>query len=73
MPRTEVTKLILKYVKDNNLQNPKNKTQIIPDDKLKKIIEPSFNPETDILKYFNLQTYIKDHFKKVEPKETTEN
>lgn len=37
MPRTEVTKLLWKYIKENNLQNPENKREIIADDKLRPI------------------------------------
>ncbi len=35
MPRSEVTKKIWEYIKKNNLQNPKNKRNILADDKLK--------------------------------------
>lgn len=34
MPRTEVTKLLWKYIKENNLQDPCNKRNICPDEKL---------------------------------------
>lgn len=37
MPRTEVVKKIWEYIKKNNLQNPKNKRNILADDKLKKV------------------------------------
>ncbi len=35
MPRTEVVKKLWEYIKKNNLQNPKNKRNIIADEKLK--------------------------------------
>ena len=35
MPRSEVTKKIWEYIKKNDLQNPKNKRNILADDKLK--------------------------------------
>ncbi len=35
MPRTEVVKKLWEYIKKNNLQNPKNKRNILADDKLK--------------------------------------
>ncbi len=34
MPRTEVTKKLWAYIKKNNRQDPKNKRNIIPDEKL---------------------------------------
>lgn len=37
MPRSEVTKKIWEYIKKNDLQNPKNKRNILADDKLKAI------------------------------------
>jgi chromatin remodeling complex protein RSC6 len=37
MPRTEVVKQIWVYIKKNDLQNPKNKRNILADDKLKAI------------------------------------
>lgn len=35
MPRSQVTKKIWEYIKKNDLQNPKNKRNILADDKLK--------------------------------------
>jgi chromatin remodeling complex protein RSC6 len=37
LPRTELTKKLWAYIKKNNLQDPKNKRQIIADDKLKAV------------------------------------
>ncbi|MDO8231745.1 MAG: SWIB/MDM2 domain-containing protein [bacterium] len=37
MPRTEVVKQLWVYIKKNDLQNPKNKRNILADDKLKAI------------------------------------
>jgi chromatin remodeling complex protein RSC6 len=37
MPRSEVVKQIWVYIKKHNLQNPKNKRNIMADDKLRKI------------------------------------
>jgi chromatin remodeling complex protein RSC6 len=36
-PRTEVVKLMWAYIKANNLQNPKNKRNILADAKLKAV------------------------------------
>lgn len=38
MPRTEVTKKIWEYIKKNRRQDPNNKRNIIPDDKLAKVL-----------------------------------
>ncbi|MEJ6602017.1 MAG: SWIB/MDM2 domain-containing protein [Verrucomicrobiia bacterium] len=39
LPRTELTKQLWVYIKANNLQDPKKKTQIIADDKLKAVFD----------------------------------
>jgi chromatin remodeling complex protein RSC6 len=56
--RTDVTSKVIAYVKLNNLQNPANKKQIIPDDNLGKILQSG----NDVVTFFNLQTYLKKHF-----------
>jgi upstream activation factor subunit UAF30 len=60
MARTEVTKYVTKYIKDNNLQNPDNKRHILPDSTLKKLL----NVNDEEVTYFNLQKYMKHHFPK---------
>lgn len=37
MPRTEVTKKLWVYIKENNLQDPEDKRTIVADEKLKKV------------------------------------
>lgn len=37
LPRTQAVKKIWDYIKKNNLQNPKNRRNILADDKLKKL------------------------------------
>ena len=37
MPRSEVVKALWAYIKKHDLQNPKNKRNIMADDKLKKV------------------------------------
>ena len=37
MPRTEVTKKLWAYIKKKKLQDPENKRNIVPDDKLSKV------------------------------------
>ena len=64
LPRTEVTRRVNKYVKDNDLQNPENKKQILADGKLKSLL---FLKDNDELTYFNLQRFMKVHFLKKDP------
>jgi chromatin remodeling complex protein RSC6 len=65
LARTAVSKKIHEYVKSNNLQNPTNRRIINPDAKLKKLLNTKGNDE---LSYFNLQKYLKVHFKKSDAK-----
>lgn len=61
--RTDATRMILDYIKKKDLQNPKYKKQILPDEKLRNLLEPHFTDE-DKLEYFNIQKYLKYHFLK---------
>jgi chromatin remodeling complex protein RSC6 len=61
MARTEVTKHITQYIKDHGLQNPTNKRHILPDTKLKALLNVQ---EGDQVTYFNLQKFMKHHFPK---------
>lgn len=63
--RNEVTKLINKYIVDNNLRNEQDKRKIQPDKKLAKLLNFDVNGDEQ-LSYFNLQKYIKHHFVKTE-------
>ena len=67
LARTEVTKMINKYVKENGLQKEVNKRVLILDDKLKTIITCEGDEEVT---FFNLQRYMSKHFVK-EEKATT--
>lgn len=60
--RVDVTKYICKYIRDNNLQNPEDRRQIIADKKLTNLL--GFNPDNDNkpLTYYRIQTYMKKHF-----------
>jgi chromatin remodeling complex protein RSC6 len=58
--RIEVTKFLCKYVKDNNLQNPADKRQIVPDAKLAKLL--SVGAEDAPLTYPGMQKKIQPHF-----------
>jgi upstream activation factor subunit UAF30 len=61
MARTSVSKEIHQYIQANGLARKDNGRFIIPDDKLCKILNCT---KTDEISYFNLQTYLKPHFKK---------
>jgi upstream activation factor subunit UAF30 len=61
MSRTDVTKRITSYIREQKLQNPANRKEIVPDMKLKKLLNPTAG---DVVTYFNLQTYMKGHFLK---------
>lgn len=59
--RVEVTKFLCNYIKDNNLQNPTDRRQILADTKLTKLLE--CNNATP-LTYFDMQSHLKKHFPK---------
>ena len=61
MARTEVTKHLTSYIKEHNLQDQANKRRILPDAKLKKLLNLQAEEEVT---YFNLQKYMKVHFPK---------
>ena len=41
LTHTQVVKQLWKYIKENDRQNPDKKTEIIPDDKMKKVFGPA--------------------------------
>lgn len=61
--RTEVTKALVNYIKENNLielgEDAKNK--IVPDQKLKNLLGLQAEQSND-LTYFNIQKYMNRHF-----------
>lgn len=60
--RNDVTKYVCDYIKDNNLQNPKDKRQINSDRKLRELL--AYDPETESepLTYCTIQKKIQRHF-----------
>lgn len=58
MARNEITRVINKYIRNNNLQDIKNKRNINPDEKLSRLFK--LTPD-DELTYFNLQRYLSPH------------
>lgn len=61
MARTEVTREINKYIRQEQLQDASNGRKINPDVKLRKLLDV---PESEDLTYFNLQKYLSKHFPK---------
>lgn len=59
--RSEVTKRLNKYIKENNLKHPDNGRVIVMDDKLKALLNP---PEDIQVTFLNLQRYINPHYVK---------
>jgi upstream activation factor subunit UAF30 len=57
LPRSEVTKKIWAHIKKHNLQNPKNKREILADDKL----QPIFG--TEKLDMFQMTKAVNKHLK----------
>lgn len=55
-PRTKVVKLLWAYIKENNLQDPQNKRNILPDDKLSKVFGTS-----DSVNMFEMNRLVSGH------------
>ena len=60
--RVDVTKYICKYIRDNDLQNPQDRRQILADSKLSKLLEYDKKQDDKPLTYHRIQTYMKKHF-----------
>jgi len=61
MARTDVTRHINEYIRNNGLQDKENGRKIHPDPKLAKLLKVT---SADELTYFNLQKYMSPHFAK---------
>ena len=61
--RSQVTRAVNKYVKDNGLKHPDNGRVLILDQKLKDLLKP---PKDVEVTYLNLQKYLSPHYSKVE-------
>ena len=57
LPRTEVVKKLWAYIKRKNLQNPKNKREIMSDDKLR----PIFG--RDAVSMFDMNKLLSKHLR----------
>ena len=63
--RTVVTRHIIQYIRDNNLQYPENKRIIIPDKNLSMLLGVEDDTQT-VVTYFNIQRFMNKHFIKKE-------
>lgn len=61
--RTDVTRALVAYIKENKLENSVNSKIIAPDEKLKSLLGVADGEE---LNYFNIQKYMNKHFVKAE-------
>lgn len=57
--RTTVTKQMSAYIKDNNLQNPERKREIVLDNSLAKLFSKKVG---DTIEYFEIQKLLKNHY-----------
>jgi len=65
--RTDVTKFICNYIRQNSLANNENKREIKPDNKLKSLLGTD---DSTVVTYFNIQRFMNRHF--IKNKETVE-
>jgi chromatin remodeling complex protein RSC6 len=59
--RVHVTKKLCQYIKEKDLQNPADRREIVPDEKLKNL----FNMGTEKLTYYSMQKQIQQHIFKI--------
>jgi hypothetical protein len=59
--RTNATKYLMEYIKNNNLIDPNNKKVIVPNDVLWKLLGDNAKHE-EPLDRFNIQKYLNRHF-----------
>ena len=59
--RNVVTKFLCDYVRDNNLQNPEDRRQILCDDKLSTLLKYD-RENSSPLTYPGIQKYMQHHF-----------
>lgn len=69
--RTEITKHIINYIKQHNLQNPERRREIVPDTVLSKLFgpamehrDPNDTSSPKVYSYLKLQKYLSSHFPK---------
>ena len=64
--RVDVTKYVCNYIRENNLQNPTDRRQILADSKLSKLLKYDSKTSSEPLTYYRIQTHLKPHFLKTE-------
>jgi len=60
--RVDVTKYICNYIRENDLQNPADRRQIVVDKKLANLLQYDSKSDDKPLTYYRIQTYMKKHF-----------
>lgn len=65
LTRAHLTTVICRYIKENDLQNPKDRRIIFPDEEFKKLFQITDN-DTEPLTYYNIQKRIQAHVSKIE-------
>jgi len=65
MARTEIVKALWEYIRENNLQNPDNKREIILDEKMKSVFQ------CDSFSMFSMNKYISVHVDPFKPLDLT--
>ena len=63
--RTNVTKRLTEYIRENKLQNPEHKRQIVPDKILSSLLGDTVKDA--YLTHFTIQKFMNHHFSKATP------
>ena len=63
--RVLITQKLCAYVKDHNLQKPKDRREILPDTELKKLFKIDESNPDDKLTYYSIQRKIQSHIIKI--------
>lgn len=63
--RVLITQKLCQYIKENNLQKPEDKREIIPDEKMKKLFDIQPN-ESEKLTYYSMQRRVQRHIFKLD-------
>ena len=62
--RSDGTRKVSAYIKENNLRDPTNGRAILPNDKLRKLLEIPLDQQ---LTFLNIQKYLSKHYIKPDP------